>query len=416
MGEFITKLFDTADFPARWTCGQWSEPHGWLHILSDLAIFGAYAAIPTTIAFFVLRRRDVPFPRIFWLFALFIFSCGTTHLIEAIIFWHPIYRFSGLLKLTTAIVSWITVIALVRAMPLAMSLPGMARMNAALQTANERLNAEVIERRLAEARMVENAAALEAANAALSAKNQELADFTYMASHDLQEPLRKLVSFSELLKDDAGDALPPEAREDLGFITDAAERMKSLVTSLLRLSRVGQNRLQIDDIPIAAAVTEALDVLSVPIAESHAEIIVPPTLPTLPVDRALVVQLFQNLIGNAIKFVPAGQPPRVEITAEDHEDGWIIGVRDNGIGLDLAHADQIFVPFRRLHTRTEYKGSGIGLAICRKIVERHGGWIRVEASPGKGAHFRFFLGTGEPVHPSGPTAPPYPDSRPPQPG
>ncbi|MEZ4434417.1 MAG: ATP-binding protein [bacterium] len=403
MGEFMLKLFDTGDFPARWHCGTWSEGHGWLHILSDLAIFGAYAAIPTTIAFFVLRRQDVPFPRIFWLFAAFIFSCGTTHLVEAAIFWQPVYRFSGLLKLTTAVVSWITVVALVRAMPLAMSLPGMARMNAELQAVNERLQAEVTERRLVEQRLLENAAALEGANAALQAKNQELADFTYMASHDLQEPLRKLVSFSELLKEDAGDALPQEAREDLAFITDAAERMKGLVNSLLRLSRVGQNRLQIEDVPVADAVAEALDVLSVPIDESGASVRLPETLPTLPADRALLVQLFQNLIGNAIKFVPAGAAPIIEITAADEEDGWIIGVRDHGIGLDPAQAEQIFVPFRRLHTRNEYKGSGIGLAICRKIVERHGGWIRVESQPGEGAHFRFYLGSGEPAPPTGPT-------------
>lgn len=403
MGDFFLKLFDTGDFPARWHCGTWTPGHGWLHIISDIAIFGAYAAIPTTIAFFVLRRRDLPFPRIFWLFAAFIFSCGATHLVEAAIFWQPAYRFSGLMKFTTATVSWITVVALVRVMPQAMRLPGMAKMNTELQEMNERLQAEITERKLIEARLRENAAALEAANAALQAKNQELADFTYMASHDLQEPLRKLMSFSELLREDAGDALPTEAQEDLDFIIDAAERMKALVGALLRLSRAGQSQLALTDVEITDAVAEALDVLSDAFDESGASITLPSELPVIPADHGLVVQLFQNLLGNAIKFVPPGTRPQLAITARDTDDGWVLGVRDNGIGLDPDKADQIFIPFRRLHTRNEYKGSGIGLAICRKIVERHGGWIRVESSPGQGAHFIFSLGDGQPPPASAPT-------------
>src|SRR4051812_34954621 len=117
MLEFFSSLFDTTGFPPRWHCGIWSEPLGWTHILSDLAIFGAYTAIPCVLAFFTLRRKDIPFPTILWLFVAFIFACGTTHLIEAIIFWHPIYRFAGVVKLFTAIVSWGTVIALVKIVP-----------------------------------------------------------------------------------------------------------------------------------------------------------------------------------------------------------------------------------------------------------------------------------------------------------
>lgn len=399
----MANLFDTRDFPARWSCGDWTAGHGWLHILSDIAIFGAYAAIPLTIAWFVRRRPDVPFTRLFWLFAAFIFSCGSTHLIEAVIFWNPVYRVSGLLKLTTAVVSWATVYALVRTMPAAMSLPGLKKMNERLEAANERLQAEITERRLAEARLRDSAAELEAANDALKAKNQELADFTYMASHDLQEPLRKLISFSELLKEDAGDALPGEAREDLMFITDAAERMKVLVHSLLRLSRVGQARLELTEVSLADCAREAADMLSSRIEDAGAEVIIPDDLPDIRADHPLLVQLFQNLMGNAIKFVPEGRAPRVEITAEETEDGWLVGVRDNGIGIAPEMVDQIFTPFRRLHTRSEYEGSGIGLAICRKIVERHGGVLRVESTPGEGSHFLFLLGLTEPAPPSGPT-------------
>lgn len=408
MGDFLLNLFDTSDFPARWHCGDWTAGHGWLHIVSDIAIFLAYAAIPLTIAYFVLRRRDVPFPRIFWLFAAFIFSCGSVHLVEALIFWEPVYRLSGVMKLGTAVVSWCTVVALVRTMPLAMSLPGLKKMNsdleeanAKLEESNRRLQDEIAERAAIEAQLRDNQAELESTLEALKVKNQELADFTYMASHDLQEPLRKLMSFSELLKEDAGDALNEDAREDLDFIVDAAERMKALVHSLLRLSRVGRAQLELADVPIAEVAREAVGNLTTTIEDSGAEVVVPDALPTIRADHELLVQLFQNLIGNGIKFVAPGTVPRVEITAEEVADGWLIGVADNGIGIAPENVEQIFTPFRRLHTRTEYAGSGIGLSICKKIVERHGGVIRVESTPGEGAHFLFLLGVTDPAPISG---------------
>ena len=134
MIDFLSKLFDTSDFPPRWQCGNWEAGHGWLHILSDLAIFGAYTAIPVVIAYFISRRPDIPFPRILWLFVAFIFACGTTHLIESIIFWQPIYRFAGVVKLLTAVVSWATVIALFQIIPSALHLPGLASLNATLSS------------------------------------------------------------------------------------------------------------------------------------------------------------------------------------------------------------------------------------------------------------------------------------------
>ena len=132
MLDIFTGLFDTTGFPARWNCGVWSEELGWLHIYSDLAIWAAYTAIPCVLAFFILRRKDVPFPRILWLFVLFIFACGTTHLISAIIFWYPVYRLDGVVKLLTAAASWGTVVALVQITPKALHLPGLERVNAQL--------------------------------------------------------------------------------------------------------------------------------------------------------------------------------------------------------------------------------------------------------------------------------------------
>jgi len=149
MTSFFSRLFDTSGFPPRWHCGEWSEAHGWLHILSDIAIFGAYAAIPMALAFFISRRKDIPFVPIFWLFALFIVSCGFTHLIEATIFWHPWYRLSGVVKAGTAVVSWMTVVALFRVLPSALALPGLAR-------DHRHLTALIAEREQAEAALRES--------------------------------------------------------------------------------------------------------------------------------------------------------------------------------------------------------------------------------------------------------------------
>ncbi|MBI1373107.1 MAG: hypothetical protein GC159_10280 [Phycisphaera sp.] len=149
-----TSLFDTSDFPERWHCGHWTEFHGWTHIISDLATFGAYTAIPCVLAYFIIKRRDIPFPRIFWLFCAFIFACGTVHLIEAVIFWWPVYRLSALVKAITAIVSWATVLAMIPIIPTALSLPGLAKIN-------ERLEDEIAERARTEEALQQRADALE---------------------------------------------------------------------------------------------------------------------------------------------------------------------------------------------------------------------------------------------------------------
>lgn len=162
-------MFDTSNYPPRWHCGTWSPTVGWLHIVSDIAIFAAYTAIPCVLAFFVLRRKDVPFLPIFWLFAAFILCCGFGHLLEAIIFWHPVYQFSGTVKLCTAIVSWATVIALIPIVPKALAQPGLAEMN-------RQLHAEIQRRTASDQRLKERASELER-------KNEELERFATNVMH-----------------------------------------------------------------------------------------------------------------------------------------------------------------------------------------------------------------------------------------
>ena len=226
----------------------------------------------------------------------------------------------------------------------------------------------------------------------LQRKNAELDEFTYVASHDLQEPLRKLISFGSLLREDLGENLPELAAKDLFFISDAAKRMQTLVQDLLRLSRIGRVELTLADISLDECVKGALISLESQLEDAgHPEISRDP-LPTVRGDKTMLTQLYQNLIGNAVKY--RGQdPPRIHLTCQTEDGQLVLGVRDNGIGIDQLYHESIFVAFKRLHGQTEYPGTGIGLAICRKAVERHGGRIWVESESGKGSHFKFTIDT-----------------------
>ncbi len=227
----------------------------------------------------------------------------------------------------------------------------------------------------------------------LERSNRELKDFTHIAAHDLQEPLRKMISFSSLLKCDLGSDLPERAVQDLGYITGAAGRMQNLIQDLLKFSRAGSAALNEGDVPLSECVDQAIDTLSLRVEETGAVLSVD-ELPTLKGDRTLLTLLFQNLIGNALKFV-SDRPPNIAVTAGIEDGRLVIGVKDNGIGMDPKYAEQIFVPFRRLHGREQFEGTGIGLAVTRKVVERHGGRIWVESAPGAGSHFKFTLRSGK---------------------
>lgn len=249
---------------------------------------------------------------------------------------------------------------------------------------------DITERKESERLLREHNALLEHLTEDLKKRNAELDEFTYVASHDLQEPLRKLVSFSSLLPQDIGGELPERAATDLKYITQAAQRMKTLVQDLLALSRAGRSELSLQSVSLRVCVNRALEALESRIQQSGAQITCD-ELPDVNGDTTLLTQLFQNLIGNAIKY--CNQRPMIHITAEEGPDGPIFGVKDNGIGIPGEYAQQIFAPFKRLHGRDEYEGTGIGLAICRKAVERHGGKIWVHSQPGQGSYFKFTLGS-----------------------
>jgi PAS domain S-box-containing protein len=248
---------------------------------------------------------------------------------------------------------------------------------------------DITERKRAEEVLADRTVQLERMNRELVALNAELDEFTHMASHDLQEPLRTLTAFSDLLRKDLGQSLPGKAAEDLGFISDAAGRMQTLIHDLLALSRAGRVAKKREKVSLHECIDLALEALAIRVKETGAQVM-RDKLPDVWGDSTLLTQLYQNLIGNALKF-SGDQRPIIQLTFEERNEDQIFGVKDNGIGIDPKYAQEIFKPFRRLHGRAEYEGSGIGLAICRKIVERHGGKIWVESESGKGAHFRFTI-------------------------
>ena len=230
---------------------------------------------------------------------------------------------------------------------------------------------------------------LEKSVSELGRSNADLQQFAYVASHDLQEPLRMVSSYTQLLARRYQGRLDADADEFIAYAVDGATRMQRLIQDLLAYSRVSTGSQPFEPTPMGAVLSYAMDNLLSAITESQA-IITHDRLPTVRGDAKQLAQVFQNLLSNAIKF-HGDQPPRIHIAAQRKQDAWMFSVRDEGIGIDPQFAGRIFVIFQRLHTRAEYPGTGIGLAICKKIIERHGGRMWVESEAGKGATFWFSI-------------------------
>lgn len=497
MPTFVSKLFDTSDFPARWHCGNWTVLHGWTHILSDSAIFAAYMAIPVALAYFIRRRRDLPrpIPATFWLFGAFIVACGLTHLCEAIIFWKPIYRLAGFAKATTATVSWFTFALLIPVIPKALSLQGPEALRRRVLEATEELRRErdaaahlaaivrssrdiiigtdlgrliesfnpgaertlgyaaeevigchisvlmpdgfsfelkdgypdvladvstveveligksgnripvsltispvasndgqlvgasLIARDMTDLKRAQDELKLSVER--LKQSNDDLEQFAYVASHDLQEPLRMVSAYTQLIEKEYKGKLDERADRFIAYSVDGARRMKKLVDDLLTYSRIGTRGRLFELCSTEVVLQTTLDRLRLVVEESGGSV-TSGRMPSVYADASQLEHVFQNLISNAIKF-RREVPPIVHVSANRTGAFWEFRVEDNGIGLDEEQAPLIFQMFQRLHERRKYVGSGIGLAIAKRIIERHGGTIWVRSTPGEGSCFTFTL-------------------------
>jgi signal transduction histidine kinase len=519
--DFFRKLFDTSDWPPRWHCGQWSDFHGWLYIISDLLIWSAYFAIPLFILRYVSQKTNARFTRIYFLFAAFILACGSTHLLDALMFWFPLYRLSAVVRLFTGIISWVTVFHIVRLLPSILK----------LKSADE-LEKEVYERGLAEERLrvavrqlneaqeiarmghwqwdiasnevtwsdgmfkvygiapanrglkyeeflecvhpddrtfvdesirqaftqkqftpfthrivapggavkmlqskgevLLNSAgeitgmigtgqditdqfqvqqSLREKTSQLELTNSELQKFAFVASHDLQEPLRKILTFISLMERDP-EAVSENGKYYFGKIVNGATRMQTLIDDILRFSSISNSRGGYEQVDLNVVLRQVLQDLEPAIRESNAEIHTFP-LPVIEGVPTQLGQLLQNLLRNAIKFARPGVAPRIYVEGRTlsraqlpanvlanmpslpaglGQNRWAeLRIRDHGIGFEQVYADKIFEIFQRLHSNKTYQGTGIGLAIVRKIVEFHRGFIYAVGWPDEGAEFVILL-------------------------
>lgn len=288
-----------------------------------------------------------------------------------------------------------------------LELPGKSRMGATVpvEITAERLRGGqlgVFLRNLSERDALTEALAVRAAE--LSRSNRDLEQFAYVASHDLQEPLRMVGSYTQLLGEKYQGKLDRDADEYLRFTHDGVVRMRELIDDLLAFARVGTRGKPFAPVAIEEVVDQAVGNLGGAIA-AKSGVVTHGLLPEVQGDRGQLVQLFQNLIGNGLKFHGSG-PPHIRVEAEREGSGWRFSIQDDGIGIAPEYQEKIFLMFQRLHTREEYPGSGIGLAICKRVVERHGGRIGVESSGRPGHGSRFWFTIVPPTAPGPPTAAP----------
>lgn len=228
-------------------------------------------------------------------------------------------------------------------------------------------------------------------NQELKLNNEDLVQFTYVVSHDLKEPLRMVTSFMGLLKSKYGDLLDEKGKVYINFAIEGGQRMQKMIDELLSLSRIGRENSVKELADISIIVEEVKENILKLSEDAGAKIFIQTALPVLPVHRSDIMRLFQNLLSNAIKFREKDQNPIIYLAAKEQDGDWLFSIQDNGIGIDKEKYKQIFEVFTRLNLREIYEGSGIGLAVCKKVVQHHGGKIWIESEDGKGSTFYFTL-------------------------
>jgi len=375
--DFFTHLFSTADWPPRWHCGSWSDFHGWLYILSDLSIWASYFAIPFLLFRIIKKRRDIPFPRIFWLFIAFILLCGTTHLIDALIFWWPAYRVNALIKLITGIISVIAVLALYKILPLVYN----------LRTVDE-LEAEIEERKKAEEEARHQQILKQSAEELMARKDE----FLSIASHELKTPITSAKVNLQLLemmveKDSSLQAILPFVKK-AGIQID---KLTGLIHDLLDVTKIQAGKLDLfkTDFNLADLVRECTE-QALSIGNKHTIHVEGPAELTVLADRNRIEQVISNFLTNAIKYSP--DSTRVDVLLEKTGDGSVkVSVTDYGIGIPDDKIGLIFDRFFRVEDTRYISGVGLGLFISSEIIKRHGGEIGVTSVLGSGSTFWFTL-------------------------
>lgn len=375
--QFLRNLFSPGPFMPHGFCYLWDWKLIWLHMISDTLVALAYISIPLTLAYFIRKRKDVPFNWMFLCFGIFIVACGATHVMEVVTLWIPAYWLSGSIKALTALASVPTAILLVQLVPQALALPRPEE----LRRANEALQAEIQERKQAEGKIRLQSAQMETAN-------KELEAFCYSVSHDLRAPLRGIDGFSQALLEDYGDRLDAGGQDHLLRVRGATQRMGALIDDLLNLSRVARTDMRREKVDLSALARSAAVELQKMHPERSVEFQVEAGLEA-EADSHLLRIVLDNLLGNAWKFTSRHAHARVEFGKFQNETETIFFVKDDGAGFDPAYAQRLFGVFQRLHTASEFPGTGVGLATVQRIINRLGGRVWAEGAVEKGATFYF---------------------------
>lgn len=387
----LSMMFDTSDFPPRWRCGTWSRPLGLLHIISDIAIFASYVAIPAMLVFFVRKRVDAPFSKIFWLFGAFIIFCGVTHLMEAIIFYWPAYRIAGVLKFCTAVVSLLTSVALIRVIPRALQFKSPTELQ-------QFVNQQTLELRQANEDLGSANRDLRDATEAAELANHSKSKFLANMSHEIRTPMTAILGFTELLSDlGHGDAAAQQAIET---VQRNGKHLLSVVNDILDLSKIEAGHLKIEPIP-TSPVQLIHDACMLHDGQASSKGIVlrhdvSDRFPTGAIlDSTRLKQILSNLITNAIKFTDSGTIcVRAQTQSSNGVEFLRIDVIDTGIGMTAVQQERIFKPFAQADNSTtrRFGGTGLGLTISRSLAELMGGSLNlVRSEVGAGSVFRLSI-------------------------
>lgn len=410
----FSQLFNLDGLAPHGSCLLWERNLLWTYASSDSLIAIAYFSISATIILFLIRREDWSFRWTAALFSSFILACAASHGLEVWTLWYPDYDIQAVVKMLTAAISLSTAISLWPMLPRALAMPSIAQ----LAAANRALNAEIAERRQIEhslrdaeeslrrtqeeleRRVEERTQELAHRTRELEQINRELEQFAYVASHDLRQPLRMVSSFLSLLERRLPAKLDAECQDYLNFARDGAQRMDRLIVDLLDYARVGRDSMASAEVSLEKVLETACRTVEESLSQAGGRIFIDRPMPVVWGNEGELLRLFDNLIGNAIKYRDQGRALEIAIDAETRADHWLVKVADNGIGIAPEYQQRIFGVFQRLHGGDRFEGTGIGLAVCRKIVESRGGRIWVESEPGEGSVFFFTLPFAPVLHSS----------------
>ena len=363
--EFFRDIFKS-DFMPHGHCYFWRSDVLWSNVAGDALIALAYYTIPFLLYYFVRKRQDMRrFSSILILFALFIFGCGTTHVLSIISVWIPVYRLEGLLKVLTALISLYTAYTLIRLIPIALTIPSTDDM--------DRANNELIEVNKA----------LQHKTTELAGQNRFLGKLAFATYHDLREPERGMSMHSQLLLHRYSDGLNDDAKLMLQRISDEGKRMYNSVDSILKFTFLESETFIFEDVDLNKVIAIVEKNLSQDIRETFT-FIEYSNLPMVRGNERLLIILFENILSNSISF-RSDLPPLIRIAVSEDQTHHTITISDNGTGFDNAYSERIFEIFQRLgNVKSSYRGAGLGLALCRRITEIFGGTITADSTEGKG--------------------------------